>query len=663
VSSRADRGWEQFAGREPYFATVTDPRFLQANLTPEHEREFFASGETLVEWMLATIDAALVPQFAPMSTLEYGCGPGRLALPLAARPGRVVAVDRSDAMLRVARANAGRRGLAEILFQRPDDLLAQPRTFDLVVCYHLLQRLPRGEAKFVLRQLQSAIGPDGVGVFQWCCGSREPLRVEVARWARERVPGVNAIVNRLKGKPSGDPFMPTHVYGVEEMLAEFAAAGLDPVHVALERHGTIDYAIAFAHRRTRTLSETRFRPNADTTSARKRAAERTPAIESPPDEIGDAELAEWNRAAEAYFASLTSWDHHLAKPFSQMEETPTLLASVAVLLQALRLSPGMTVLEFGAGTGWLSRFLTQMGCRAILLDLSATALRIAREHYARQPVIGDRPAPAFLEFDGRRIDLPDGSVDRVICFDSFHHAPNARAVIAEFGRVLRPAGIAGFVEPGPRHAEAPRSRFEAGTYGVVERDVDVHDIRRAARAHGFADLRMCVFHAPLYQVTLEEYEDLLAGGGVGARWLDSSRAFLRHVRTFTLIKQGQEPADSRAMAGLACEIRAHVVDGAIDAFVTNTGTATWLPWGTPVGGVGLGMHLSDASGALVAFDFHVDPLADPPRAVAPGETLHRRVLLPPLPPGSYRVELDCVAAHVAWFAQAGSKTVVLALDL
>ena len=80
MSNKAARAWDRFAAREPYFAAVTDPRFLRANLTPEHQRQFFASGETLVGWMLAAIDAALVPQFAPMSTLEYGCGPRRLAL-------------------------------------------------------------------------------------------------------------------------------------------------------------------------------------------------------------------------------------------------------------------------------------------------------------------------------------------------------------------------------------------------------------------------------------------------------------------------------------------------------------------------------------------------------------------------------------------------------
>jgi len=639
-------GWERFAAREPYFAAVTDPRFLRANLTPAHERRFFASGESLVTWMLGVIDAGLAPQFAPMSTLEYGCGPGRLALPLAQRPGAVVAVDRSAVMLDFAREEARRRGLAHIEFLRPGELFAAARTFDLVVCYHVLQRLPRIEGLGLLRRLVASIGADGVGVFQWCCRARGPLAVQASRWIRERVPAANWAANQLRGKPAGDPFIPTHVYDTGEMLAELDAAGLNPVHVAIERHEDVDYAIAFAHRRQGPQS----RVIVPTVPAG--APDRA-------ESVSDAQLATWNKAAEDYFASLTTWDHHLAKPFSQMEETPTLLASLAVLLQSLRLTPGMTVLEFGAGTGWLSRFLTQMGCRAILLDVSKTALEIARAHYARHPVVGDQPAPSFLPFDGRRIELPDGSVDRVICFDAFHHAPNPHEVIREFGRVLRGGGIAGFVEPGPRHADAPRSRFEADTYGVVERDVDVHDLWRAAHANGFADLRMCVFHVPPYHVSLREYEDIVAGGAAGAAWLDSTRTFLRHVRSFYLVREGAERADSRSAAGLACEIRASLADGAIDATIMNTGTAAWLPWGVTPGGVGLGVHVYDSSGALVSFDFHVEPLTSPAREIAPGETVTCRFVPPPRPPGPHRLELDCVASQVTWFAQAGSRTVLL----
>jgi hypothetical protein len=48
LGGRSDPPFEAFAAREPYFAVLTDPRFLRANLTAEYEREFFASGEDTV---------------------------------------------------------------------------------------------------------------------------------------------------------------------------------------------------------------------------------------------------------------------------------------------------------------------------------------------------------------------------------------------------------------------------------------------------------------------------------------------------------------------------------------------------------------------------------------------------------------------------------------
>ncbi len=642
--TRPDPRWETFAAREPHFAVLTDPRFLRANLTSEHEREFFASGEAVVSWMLGVIDAGLAPQFAPMSVLEYGCGLGRLALPLAQRPGSVTAVDRSPVMLDLARREAERRGLGHIVFQTPAQLFAAPRTFDLVVCYHVLQRLRPVDGMALLRRLIGLVGPGGVGVFQWPYRAQDSGLVVASRSVRERLPGANALANVLRGKPAADPFIPTHTYDLDEMLRAFDLEECRSTHVALEHHEHLDYAIVLAHKRerpSRSAGATSSHPPQSTGGA---------------DVVSDAEIDAFNRAADAYFTSLADWEHHLAKPFSQVEETPTLLMSVAVLLQALRLMPGMTVLEFGAGSGWLSRFLTQTGCRVVLLDVSPAALRIARELYARQPVIGDQPAPEFLEFDGRRIALPDASVDRIVCFDAFHHAPNPRA---------------GFAEPGPRHAEAPRSQFESQTHGVVERDVDVHDVWRTAKTCGFRDLRMCVFHGPPYHVSLQEYEELVAGGPAQEDWLASTRKFLRHVRSFCLEKGGAGRADSRTPGDLACDVRATLVGApategqplVVDAIVTNTGAATWLPSDAPLGGVSLGTHLYDGSGTLVTFDFHCERLTDPPREIPPGDTVRCRVALPPIGAGRYRLELDCVASHVTWFAQVGSRPATLTVEV
>jgi SAM-dependent methyltransferase len=656
--------FEAFAAREPYFVVLTDPKFLRATLTAGDEREFFASGEHLVSWMFDIIHAGLSPQFAPVSTLEYGCGLGRLALPLARRPGSVTAVDRSPVMLDLARREAGRRNLGHIVFLTPPELFSTPRKFDLVICYHVLQRLRPSDGIELLRRLIGLISPDGIGVFQWPFLTRASGLVAASRWLRERVPGANALANALRGKPTGDPFVPTHTYSLNQMLAPLETAGFRSTHLVFEHAQEPAYAIVLAQKPERPA---RAAPVRQSTSASGLDADR--ATGSAP-AVSDAEIDAFNRAAETYFSSLTDWEHHLAKPFSQPDEAPALLVNAATVLQALRLTPGMRVLDFGAGTGWLSRVFTQMGCHAVLVDVSPTALQIARELYRRQPTAGSQPAPEFLQYDGRRIALPDASLDRTVCFDAFHHAPDPDAVIREFGRLLKPGGRAVFAEPGPRHSHAPRSQFEARTYGVVENDIDVHAIWRVARNAGFADLKLCVFHEPPHFVSLEEYEDLIVGGPEQERWLASTRLFLRNVRNFFLVKAGAERIDSRATSGLGCEIRATlvttpVIEGrpvVVDASVTNTGRAVWLASDARYGGVSLGAHIYSADGALLRLDMHREPLSDPPREIAPGETVKCRVTLPPQPAARYVVEFDCVASGVTWFAQAGSRPATVVIE-
>src|SRR5204862_533437 len=83
-----------------------------------------------------------------------------------------------------------------------------------------------------------------------------------------------------------------------------------------------------------------------------------------------------------------------------------------------------------------------------------------------------------------------------------------------------------FAEPGPRHSRTPLSQFEMRTYGVIENDVDIHAIWRTARTCGFRDLKPAVFHIPPFHVSLDDYEDLLAGGPTTVSWVATTRDFL-----------------------------------------------------------------------------------------------------------------------------------------
>jgi ubiquinone/menaquinone biosynthesis C-methylase UbiE len=663
MSVHPDRKWEAFAEREPFFAVFTDPKFLSANRTANQEREFFDSGELLVDAVFQTIRKRLESNFEPESVLEYGCGPGRLAIPFARRTGSVTAVDRSPAMLAVARREAGKQNAGNIHFKTAAEFAASPRKYDLVNSYLLFQRLPPARGLALFRELLGRIGSGGIGVFHFLYrGTASPV-VRITRGIRERAGIINGIANVARRKPFGEPFIPSHTYDLDEVFRILVETGFEASHVTFEDHGEMTSAILYVQ------APPSFAP-ADREAEPPSMEPVSGAMIDVRELIARTSIDELNRTAEEYFASLTEWEHHLAKPFAKPDEAPPILIGVATLLQGLRLVPGMTVLEFGAGTGWLSRFLTQLGCRVILLDVSATALNIARDLYERQPPIGERPPPRFLHFDGRRIGLEDASVERILCFDAFHHAPNPDDVLREFGRVLKPGGIAAFAEPGPRHSRTPLSQFEMRTYGVIENDVDIHALWRTAQSCGFRDLKLALFHAPPFHVSLDDYEDLLAGGATAAKWAASTRVFLRDVRNFFLFKEGTERIDSRGPSGLAAEVVAAIIEPVaegnpivVDAAVTNRGTATWLPSDAQFGGVALGAHLHDAAGKLITFDLHRERLTAPPREIVPGETVRLRMSLPPQTAGRYLLEIDCVAAGVAWFAQLGSRPAQLALEV
>ena len=670
----ADPAFEAFAAREPYYAVLSAPKFLRQHLTSATRDEFFASGDKLVAALFETIRLRLAPHFAPANILEYGCGLGRLAFPLARqaarRAGTVTAVDWSRAMLEHARAEAAARAIANIRFAPPAEIASdraadsRPLQFDFVVSYLVLQRLRARDGLALIGALVDRTAPGGIVALQFPYATHAAPAVRALRRTRATVPFANAAGNILQGKPASQPYVRTETYDVRDVLAELERAGLTQLLVVFDDHADLRSVVVLAEvpmglaERGDRLLAVESRPVSET-AVPETAAARTIDVRTL---IAGSSVEALNAAAERYFAGLGSPEYQLAKPFGDPSEAPAVVGGVATLLHVLDLAPGMTVLDFGCGTGWLSRWLTQLGCRVIAMDVSATALDLARRHVADQPPYGAPPAPRFVLFDGHTIEVADESVDRIVCFHAFHHVPNPEAVLREFARVLRPGALAAFAEPGPHHSLMPQSQFEMRTYGVVENDIDVHWLWDRAQAMGFDDVRVAVSHNLPFLLPLQEFEQLLSGGSAGARWLSATRVFLRNDRTFVLRKAGVETLDSRRTAGLRCAI--HIpeptISGApsaqlhLDCIVTNTGRATWLASGVRPGGVSLGAHLYRTNGELLAFEWIAEPLTAPEVPLAPGGEVKRRVRLPALDRGTYFVELDCVAADVTWFAQAGS---------
>ncbi|MQY14130.1 Ubiquinone biosynthesis O-methyltransferase [Streptomyces sp. RB5] len=94
-----------------------------------------------------------------------------------------------------------------------------------------------------------------------------------------------------------------------------------------------------------------------------------------------------------------------------------------------------TVLDAGCGTGIpVARTLAAAGHRVTGVDISDVQIRRARELV---------PDAGFVRADMTTLELPEGSLDAVVCLYALIHVPVAEqpALLARIARWLRPGGL------------------------------------------------------------------------------------------------------------------------------------------------------------------------------------------------------------------------------
>lgn len=105
------------------------------------------------------------------------------------------------------------------------------------------------------------------------------------------------------------------------------------------------------------------------------------------------------------------------------------------VLDLLKPTTGMHILDVGCGTGHFSFKLARMGCRVTGIDISGEMLALARRKafHERLPV-------DFLPMDASHIDFEDGTFDAVVAITVFEFLAKPGESFNEMFRVLRKNG-------------------------------------------------------------------------------------------------------------------------------------------------------------------------------------------------------------------------------
>lgn len=246
-----DRAWSRWGEIDPYFAVVTDPGFRK-HCIEQNRAAFMQSGEDYVARHFGEIEQTLGP-VALGRALDFGCGVGRITLPLARRFDEVVGLDISDGMLREAKANGRSQGLDDVIFARSDDALsAATGQFDFVHTYIVLQHIPVARGMRIIDRLLERTAVGGVASLHFTIRRTMSLAQGLTYWSRHNVPGVSWLSNVARGRPGGEPVMQMNEYSLEAVLGRYFQHGFGKVLVGFEQHGLFRSAQVVARKRDRT---------------------------------------------------------------------------------------------------------------------------------------------------------------------------------------------------------------------------------------------------------------------------------------------------------------------------------------------------------------------------------------------------------------------------
>ena len=187
-------------------------RYRHEVLEGESLERFYAHGERELELVAAAIEEHTRESIAGRRVLDFGCGMGRLALPLAARCEFVYGVDVLPGELAAADRAARERGITNVEWLESPRLGELAGRYDLAISYWVFQHIPTREGERLLAQIVDGLQPGGLAALHFLV--RTGSAIGMAR--RLDVAGIYASV---------------HSYSLNRLGNVLANAGIRDWHV------------------------------------------------------------------------------------------------------------------------------------------------------------------------------------------------------------------------------------------------------------------------------------------------------------------------------------------------------------------------------------------------------------------------------------------------
>lgn len=209
--------WTELGVRDPYWAVMSEDEFRHSNLDDAAKAEFFRFGREHLDEIWRDLQAASGSEtLRPSSAIDYGCGVGRILIPLAERCEKITGVDISPGMLDEAQSNAAARHLENIRFEQADSFLSDDQaSFDLVHCFIVLQHIPPPVGRGIIAKLAERLTVGGVGMVHVTYEHTATWFTRLRFLLYRDVPGMHRLSNLVQRR--NFPFVPMYEYDLNDI--------------------------------------------------------------------------------------------------------------------------------------------------------------------------------------------------------------------------------------------------------------------------------------------------------------------------------------------------------------------------------------------------------------------------------------------------------------
>jgi len=232
-----DRNWEIFGKDDPYFGVITHDKFHKSNLTDENKEEFFKSGFNYIDDVLGNIRQHIDRTFTIKKALDFGCGVGRLIIPLANVAQEVIGVDVSDSMLNEAKKNCEVRSIKNIVLIKSDDSLSLLEgKYDFIHSFIVFQHIPVTRGERIFNNLLEHLENEGVCVVHFTYAKDSTIK-KLVSFIRRYIPLLNNFINLIRGRKIFAPQMQMNAYDLNHLFLMIQKANVLDCYTAFTNHG------------------------------------------------------------------------------------------------------------------------------------------------------------------------------------------------------------------------------------------------------------------------------------------------------------------------------------------------------------------------------------------------------------------------------------------